>query len=611
MKQRWKSTNVCYLAPEIDESISPLLSFTLIARKYATASENFSIHPLVHDWARERLSPTEKIHMMNKACKIICASLRPCEIWTTGVRVPEDWQYERQITPHIEAILSWVEHLLSEDEITFEHTSSLITLGNVCFYEGRYPDAEQLYLRALAWREKVLSPDHPDVLAVAQGLATVNRFQGRWTESQLLYERALEGRKKIDPNHLDTLATVQSLAVLYRHRGRLHDCVKLYQWALYGEDNYGNGIETQQGLTHPNTIHTVLGYAIVLQHQGRYEHALSLYEQVLAQRKTKLGDIHPDTLTVKHNLADVLRCLDQLDRAEVLFGAVLDAREKCLGPEHPDTLRTVDGLANVYREQKKWDKSEKLYAQALNGREEKLGFSHADTIATVHHVAVSYRMQGKLDEAKVLYLRALDGRERDDRLGRNHLDTLRTVEGLGMIAEAQNEYVEAEKRYQRSLDGFRKQMTEDCPDVMRAVENMARILEKLGRHEDALPHYRRLSSISSSESNRKDESEIDRRLGDFRRLSSFSDTESAKESGLERWASYDSRGSRNLSVPSSSDSIREKITEDLRQISIDSGSDSFVSSSSGRRRSSDCRYLSVFDTILDEKELEMKPNGKE
>lgn len=65
-------------------------------------------------------------------------------------------------------------------------------------------------------RERPLGAEHADVLSVAQGLATVNRFQGKWDESQRLYERALERRNKIDPNHLETLATVQGLEALYR-----------------------------------------------------------------------------------------------------------------------------------------------------------------------------------------------------------------------------------------------------------------------------------------------------------------------------------------------------------------------------------------------------------
>ena len=161
-----------------------------------------------------------------------------------------------------------------------------------------------------------------------------------------------------------------------------------------------------------------------------------------------------------------------------------------------DSYINTEGLANVYRDQHRFDKSERLYAQALNGREERLGFEHADTLSTVYNVAVSYRMQGKLDEAKTLYLRALESREREGNLGRSHLDTLRTVEGLGGIAEDKQQYSEAEKRYRRVLAGFQEQMPEGCPDVVRAIENMARILEKLGRREDAIPHFRRLSTTS-------------------------------------------------------------------------------------------------------------------
>ncbi|CZT01127.1 uncharacterized protein RCO7_02774 [Rhynchosporium graminicola] len=333
--------------------IQPLLSLSLIARKLspdAMASEDFSIHRLVHEWARERLPLDEKTRMLRKACALLCSSLRSCEIWTTGVREPEDWHYERQVTPHIESIVHWLK-TIPEAGISQDLTSQFISQRT--------------------------------------GLATVNRFQGKWGDSERLYKCALQGRQKVDPNGLDTLATVQSLAVLYRHRGRIQECVELYKWALYGDKGKGNGIESQQAKQHPNTIHTILGYAIVLQRQGKYPHALSLYEEVIDQRISRLGSAHPDTLTAKHNQGDLLRCLGNLDKAGIVFGKVLDARERHLGPEYPDTLRTYDGLGNVYRDKKMWVKAAILYAQALNGREHKLGFNHADTIGTTHHIATS------------------------------------------------------------------------------------------------------------------------------------------------------------------------------------------------------------------------------
>lgn len=569
----------CNSAIPLDETTSPLLSFSLITRTVATG--DLTIHPLIQDWARERLSCDHKAESARKAFRMVCNSLRVWEIWTTGVRKPEDWQYERRITPHIEMVLSWVQDILPQNEVAFEHAPELMMLANVYYYEGRYSQAEKLYLGVLHQRENKLGTNHPDTLAVAQGLATINRFQGKWNECQKLYERVLDGRKKIDPNHLDTLATVQSLAVLYRHKGRLADSVKLYQWALYGIDGCGNGIERQQGPTHPNTIHTVFGYAIVLQHQGKYEQSLILYEQVLAQRKTKLGAKHPDTLTVMQNHADASRRIGRLESAEKLFREVLDARESYLGSLHPDTLRTAEGLANVYRDQNRFEKAEKLYAQVLNGREQKLGFEHADTLSTIHNVADSYRMQGKLDEANTLYLQALESREREGTLGPNHLDTLRTVEGLGRVAEDQKRYSEAEIRYRRVLAGFKEQMPEDCPDMARALENMARIIEKLGRHKGVTSQSRLHSSISNSETI-KDEAEMERMFREARLLRVSSNSESTREHPLEKAQSnsyssqsteaseldtWRSNSSRNQSVTSESimeESETESCMEGLR-----------------------------------------------
>ncbi|XMA16751.1 hypothetical protein WAI453_009542 [Rhynchosporium graminicola] len=109
--------------------IQPLLSLSLIARKLspdAMASEDFSIHRLVHEWARERLPLDEKTRMLRKACALLCSSLRSCEIWTTGVREPEDWHYERQVTPHIESIVHWLK-TIPEAGISQDLTSQFIS----------------------------------------------------------------------------------------------------------------------------------------------------------------------------------------------------------------------------------------------------------------------------------------------------------------------------------------------------------------------------------------------------------------------------------------------------------------------------------------------------
>ena len=57
--------------------------------------------------------------------------------------------------------------------------------------EGRYADAEPVYKRDLAIREKALGPDHPDVAQSLNNLAELYSAQGRYADAEPLYKRAL------------------------------------------------------------------------------------------------------------------------------------------------------------------------------------------------------------------------------------------------------------------------------------------------------------------------------------------------------------------------------------------------------------------------------------
>ena len=54
--------------------------------------------------------------------------------------------------------------------------------------QGRYAEAEPLYRRSLAIREKALGPEHPDVGAALNNLAVLYRAQGRYAEAEPLYQ---------------------------------------------------------------------------------------------------------------------------------------------------------------------------------------------------------------------------------------------------------------------------------------------------------------------------------------------------------------------------------------------------------------------------------------
>jgi len=70
-------------------------------------------------------------------------------------------------------------------------TESLNNLAELYRIQGRYPEAEPLYRRSLAIRERTLGPEHPSVATSLNNLAAFYHVQGRYAEAEPLYRRTL------------------------------------------------------------------------------------------------------------------------------------------------------------------------------------------------------------------------------------------------------------------------------------------------------------------------------------------------------------------------------------------------------------------------------------
>jgi len=86
----------------------------------------------------------------------------------------------------------------------------------------------RLRQRALAIREKVLGPQHPDTAAILNDLAFLLREQGDLAGPRSLYERALAIRESVlGPEHHDTAASLINLVTLLDALGRGEEAAAL------------------------------------------------------------------------------------------------------------------------------------------------------------------------------------------------------------------------------------------------------------------------------------------------------------------------------------------------------------------------------------------------
>src|SRR5262249_40802065 len=90
--------------------------------------------------------------------------------------------------------------------------TSLHNLAILYADQGRYAEAEPLYKRALAIREKVLGDEHPEFAKGLNNLAVLYGRQGRYAEAEPLFRRALAIVEKArGPEHPNTKSVRENL----------------------------------------------------------------------------------------------------------------------------------------------------------------------------------------------------------------------------------------------------------------------------------------------------------------------------------------------------------------------------------------------------------------
>jgi tetratricopeptide (TPR) repeat protein len=153
--------------------------------------------------------------------------------WTikTGARLnrvfPDDdhrnQRLWREYLPHAQSILQRKEFHYREDN----KAELQGKVGKCLHSDGRYNEAEALFLERLEHDKKTRGPNHLDTLADTAWVAFTYRKQGRWTEAEKLEAQVMETRTTVlGPEHLDTLTSMANLAHTYRDQGRWTEAEK-------------------------------------------------------------------------------------------------------------------------------------------------------------------------------------------------------------------------------------------------------------------------------------------------------------------------------------------------------------------------------------------------
>ena len=212
--------------------------------------------------------------------------------------------------------------------------------------EGKYGEAATIWQQILAFSEKTLGQDHPDVATSLNSLAELLRLQGQYAAAEPLYRSSLAIREKaLGPVHPAVAASLNNLAVLLRAQGQYAAAEPLYRRSLAIH-------EKALGPDHPAVASSLNSLAVLLRSQGQYAAAEPLYRRSLAIHEKALGPDHPDVAASLNSLAGFLRDQGEYAAAEPLYRRSLAIHEKALGPDHRAVATSLNNLATVLHEQK-------------------------------------------------------------------------------------------------------------------------------------------------------------------------------------------------------------------------------------------------------------------
>jgi tetratricopeptide (TPR) repeat protein len=189
-------------------------------------------------------------------------------------------------------------------------------------------------------------------------------------------------------------------------------------------------------------------------------------------------------------------CLDELGESSTAEPMLREAVGLALGNQETSgevAALALWRLAKVLEHDRLHEEALATARKALEIGEECLD-ANAALLGELHNgLGYILRLQGQLDEALPHYLMAL--KIRMERFGEPSTPVFITLNNLGGLSEARGEYETALSYMERASDGLRAQHGEQSRVLAAVLNNQGRVLNKLGRSEEAERCHRHALSV--------------------------------------------------------------------------------------------------------------------
>lgn len=423
----------------LEEARSDLLRFNLLQRtgkglyrldriieeesrsgiQYVSSGEGlYQLHPLIHKFFGEKQNFTVHSEDFKRAVASV--------LITVVKHIPHQLNSLHilafaPVVPHATAI---VDNNDLRDLLNYENLIEAF-LGLMKFYKGLglYAEAEYWVRQCLSVTYAHLGEAHTAVADHLNNLAHLYDIQGRYDDAESLYlkslqliEPLLDDRNPSAKSRLKTSAYfLNNLAMVYHKQG------------CFGKakDMQSKALEISQSILNEDEslLATILNnMAIIYNAIKLYSEAENLYLEALNLRKRIFGEDSPEVASTLNNLANLYQEQNRIEEAEFLFLKSLELSKLLLPHNHPHIADTLSSLGVMYTFQKRFDEAEPLLSEALERHIELFGQEHPDVANSLSNLATLYVFQGQFLKAEPLLEKSIEIYE--EWLGENNSHTI-------------------------------------------------------------------------------------------------------------------------------------------------------------------------------------------
>ena len=227
-----------------------------------------------------------------------------------------------------------------------DHADTATSLGNLAeLYnkQGRYGEAEPLYVEALAIKRAALPEGHPSIATSLNNLAGHYYSLEHYAQAEPLLLEALRLRRTtLTEGHPDVAEVFNNLGSVYKGLRMYVDAESFYMKSLELEYNKAEGYaEESIAITLTNLAEL---YRV---QQGRYRQAEPLLLESLVLMRTALPLVHPTMATLLNNLAMYYENQARYNQAEFLYKKALAILRAALPAGHPHIVLILENLSNL------------------------------------------------------------------------------------------------------------------------------------------------------------------------------------------------------------------------------------------------------------------------